>query len=582
MTNYYKSVINSLPSHLQQFAVSQNYQRYTPRDHAVWRYIMRKNIAFLGKHAHPSYLDGLKKTGITVDKIPNIDEMNSCLGKISWRAVVVDGFIPPAAFMEFQFHKILVISAEMRTFAHILYTPAPDIVHEAAGHAPLIADEEYADYLQAFGECGTKAISSKQDFEIYEAIRYLSIIKEYPNASQQEIKQAEKDLENKIAANTVASEAAKLSRLHWWTVEYGLYGTPENFSIYGAGLLSSVGESQACLKPKVKKIPLSVDCVNQNYDITTMQPQLYVNRNWRHLKDVLNEFSQTMSYKTGGLNSLQLALESENVATIVLSSGLQVSGRLVNIESENKQDVSYFQTKGNTAMAFDNQELPGHGIEYHQDGFGSPVGRLKNAQKLLEDFSDTELERLNIKRGLSAQLNYDSGITVSGKVKSVLRKNNKVILISFSDCRVTSHKDEVLFRPDWGIFDLAVGERVVSVYSGTADKSKFNVFPEKSEKKAMTVKHSKKMKELFQLYGHIRNFRTSETVTQKNLQKIYSGVKNQFSDDWLIKLELLELANLVDNKSGITVNLVRDLEKQKKFSDEHYNLIDSGLELLNG
>ena len=116
----------------------------------------------------------------------------------------------------------------------------------------------------------------------------------------------------------VASEAAKLSRLHWWTVEYGLYGTPEDFSIYGAGLLSSVGESQACLKPEVKKIPLSVDCVNQNYDITTMQPQLYVNRDWKHLKDVLNEFSQTMSYKTGGLNSLQLALESENVATFVL------------------------------------------------------------------------------------------------------------------------------------------------------------------------------------------------------------------------------------------------------------------------
>ena len=296
MTNFYQSIIASLPNHLRHFAVSQNYEKYTAQDHAVWRYIMRKNLDFLGNHAHPAYLDGLEKTGITIEKIPNIDEMNSCLEKIGWRAIIVDGFIPPAAFMEFQALKILVISAEMRSFEHILYTPAPDIVHEAAGHAPIIADEEYAEYLQQFGEYGSKAMSSKADFDIYEAIRYLSIIKEYPNATKEEIEKAENNLELKIAANTIPSESTKLSRLHWWTVEYGLYGTPDNFSIYGAGLLSSVGEGQHCLKPQVKKIPLTLDCVNQNYDITTMQPQLYVNRDWQHLKDVLSEYAETMSF----------------------------------------------------------------------------------------------------------------------------------------------------------------------------------------------------------------------------------------------------------------------------------------------
>jgi len=247
MTDFYQSIIASLPNHLKHFAVSQNYEKYTAQDHAVWRYIMLKNLDFLGNYAHPAYLDGLQKTGITIDKIPDIDKMNSCLEKIGWRAIVVDGFIPPAAFMEFQASKILVISAEMRTFGHILYTPAPDIVHEAAGHAPIIADEEYAEYLQQFGEYGSKAMSSKADFDIYEAIRYLSIIKEYPDATKKEIKKAEKDLDLKITANTTPSESTKLSRLHWWTVEYGLFGTPDNFSIYGAGLLSSVGESQHCL-----------------------------------------------------------------------------------------------------------------------------------------------------------------------------------------------------------------------------------------------------------------------------------------------------------------------------------------------
>ena len=76
--------------------------------------------------------------------------MNDILGKIGWGAVAVDGFIPPAAFMEFQAYKVLVIACDMRQMHHIEYTPAPDIVHEAAGHAPIIVDREYSDLSAAF------------------------------------------------------------------------------------------------------------------------------------------------------------------------------------------------------------------------------------------------------------------------------------------------------------------------------------------------------------------------------------------------------------------------------------------------
>src|SRR5690606_21097297 len=100
-------VIRSIPSYLRQFVVRQHYDRYTPQDHAVWRYVMRRNVDFLGQHAHPAYLDGLRKTGIGLDRIPDIDHMNAALAKIGWKAVVVDGFVPPAAFMEFQAHRIL-------------------------------------------------------------------------------------------------------------------------------------------------------------------------------------------------------------------------------------------------------------------------------------------------------------------------------------------------------------------------------------------------------------------------------------------------------------------------------------------
>ena len=106
---------------------------------------MRQNIFFLKEYAHKVYFQGLLDTGISFERIPRIQEMNDILGKIGWGAVAVDGFIPPAAFMEFQAYKVLVIACDMRQIHHIEYTPAPDIVHEAAGHAPIIVDREYSE-----------------------------------------------------------------------------------------------------------------------------------------------------------------------------------------------------------------------------------------------------------------------------------------------------------------------------------------------------------------------------------------------------------------------------------------------------
>src|SRR6187551_1449397 len=318
--------VASLPKHLLQFAVDQRYDEYTPVDHAVWRFIMRQNIFFLKEYAHKLYFQGLLDTGISFDRIPRIEEMNEILGKIGWGGVAVDGFIPPAAFMEFQAYRVLVIACDMRQINHIEYTPAPDIVHEAAGHAPIIVDREYSNYLQRFGEVGAKAMSSKKDFELYQAIRHLSILKERPNADPKEVDEATKLVEHRQKTLGTPSEMALLSRLHWWTVEYGLIGAFENPKIYGAGLLSSIGESVSCLEPNVKKLAYSIDAANQPFDITTKQPQLFVCRDFQHLTEVLEEFAGRMAFRVGGLEGIRKALDARNTATCEYSSGLQVSG----------------------------------------------------------------------------------------------------------------------------------------------------------------------------------------------------------------------------------------------------------------
>src|SRR6266702_2539622 len=491
--SYDNTAVASCPKHLLQFAVDQRYDDYTSVDHAVWRFIMRQNIFFLKEYAHKVYFQGLLNTGISFDRIPRIQEMNDILAKIGWGAVAVDGFIPPAAFMEFQAYKVLVIACDMRQIHHIEYTPAPDIVHEAAGHAPIIVDREYSEYLQRFGEVGAKAMSSKKDFELYQAIRHLSILKERPNADPKEVDEATKLVEHRQKTLGEPSEMALLSRLHWWTVEYGLIGTLENPKIYGAGLLSSIGESVSCLEPEVKKIPYSIDAANMPFDITTKQPQLFVCRDFQHLKDVLEEFASKMAYQVGGLEGINKAIECNNAATCEYSSGLQVSGVFNEVITDENNSPIYLRTTGKTALAFGDKELQGHGVDYHKEGFGSPIGKWKQTE---------------IVEGKKAKLEFESGVIVDGKIDKLLRRDGKLLLITFSNCRA-KYGDRVLFNPDWGTYDMAVGERITSVFNGAADKDAYNQVALVPKERTIKVPSDAKRKRLENLYAQVRKIRES-------------------------------------------------------------------------
>src|SRR5947209_301784 len=330
--------------------------------------------------------------------------------------------------MEFQAYNVLVIACDMRQIHHIEYTPAPDIVHEAAGHAPIIVDREYSNYLQRFGEVGAKAMQSKKDFELYQAIRHLSILKEQPNSDADEVAEATREVERRFANLGKPSEMALLSRLHWWTVEYGLIGTLENPKIYGAGLLSSIGESVSCLEPEVKKIPYSIDAMNQPFDITTKQPQLFVCRDFQHLKDVLEEFASRMAYQVGGLEGINKAIECNNVATCEYSSGLQVSGVFAEVITDTRNSPIYLRTTSKSALAFKNKEIAGHSIDYHKEGFSSPVGKWKQSSKSPESLNADELRKLGVVEGKKTKLEFASGVTVEGKVDKILRRDGKLLL----------------------------------------------------------------------------------------------------------------------------------------------------------
>jgi phenylalanine-4-hydroxylase len=558
------ATVAATPKHLLQFAVDQRYDDYTPVDHAVWRFIMRQNIFFLKEYAHKVYFQGLLDTGISFERIPRIQEMNDILAKIGWGAVAVDGFIPPAAFMEFQAYKVLVIACDMRQIHHIEYTPAPDIVHEAAGHAPIIVDREYSRYLQRFGEVGAKAMSSKKDFELYEAIRHLSILKEQPNSDPKEIEEATKLVEHRQKTLGEPSEMALLSRLHWWTVEYGLIGTLENPKIYGAGLLSSIGESVSCLEPHVKKIPYSIEAVKTPFDITTKQPQLFVCQDFKHLADVLEEFASKMAYQVGGLEGINKAIECNNSATCEYSSGLQVSGVFIEVITDDKNSPIYLRTTGKSALAFKHRELAGHGIDYHKDGFGSPIGNWRQTE---------------VAEGKKAKLEFDSGIVVEGKVDKILRRDGKLLLITFSNCRA-KHGDRVLFDPDWGTYDMAVGERITSVFNGAADKDAYNQVALVPKERTIKVPSDAKRKRLENLYAQVRKIRGSKTGYER-LGEIWETQQAEHPADWLLSMEIFEILDTTDQQPELKARIEKFLDETKAKTKDLSTLISWGFRLVD-
>jgi phenylalanine-4-hydroxylase len=570
--------VAALPKHLRQYIVDQHYEHYTPIDQAIWRYVMRQNYSYLKDVAYYPYIPGLEKAGLTIDHIPDLQEMNDALAKIGWGAVTVDGFIPPAAFMEYQAYRVLVIAADIRQLKHIEYTPAPDIIHESAGHAPIIADPDYHQYLSYFGSIGAKAMYSAQDYELYEAIRALSILKEMPDADPQEIKNAEDQVAYWQQNMGEPSEMALLSRLHWWTVEYGLIGTLDNPKIYGAGLLSSIGESSTCMQPDVKKIIYTSDAVNYSYDITQPQQQLFVTPTFQNLIDVLEQFADQMSFRIGGSYGLQKAVASNNTCTVVYSSGLQVSGTLSDFTNYRGQP-SFLKITGPAALAYDDKQLTGHGKDYHKDGFSSPVGLLKNMEKPLEDLTTYELARVGISIGNKTQLHFESGITLQGIVKSILSANGKNQLITFDDCTIIGANGELLFNPTWGVYDMAVGERIVSVYSGAADKSTFEELAYKPKTSTYHPQYSQRMLTLHDLYQQVRDCRGNSKACNK-LPETWKQVQQNYPEDWLCPLEILEVLTGENTEQGLAARIEAHLRAKAIAEPELNKLISDGLHLI--
>jgi len=571
--------VKRLPEHLRKYVVDQEDDRYTPVDHALWRYVMRQNYSYLKDTAYYPYIPGLKKAGLTIEKIPSLQEINDALAAIGWGAVTVDGFIPPAAFMEYQAWRVLVIAVDIRTLEHIEYTPAPDIIHESAGHAPIISDVHYNRFLSHLGAVGTKAMFSRQDHELYEAIRSLSILKETHGADPKSVAAAEEWLAHCQQHMGAPSEMALLSRLQWWTVEYGLIGSLEDPKIYGAGLLSSIGESTSCMRPDVKKIPYTLDAVHYPYDITKPQPQLFVTPTFENLLEVLHQFESSMAGSTGGASGLQKAMASEQICTVVLDHGLQVCGVVASF-LEDDDGVRWIMTQGPTALCQKDKALPGLGVEAFPEGCHILLGQWKDSRAGLHQLDETALAARGITPGPDRRCALSNGITLEGDIHQLAFQGQQLERIEFAAVDILQPDGKVLHARQQGRLNLIVGSAIPSVFCGAADKSLFDDGLHLSHKKTQKPIYSEQDLQYHQAFATIRSVREGMRGRQE-LYGTWEIIREQFPNDWLWAMELAEITAGEETDKSLHQDVRRHLANKITSSPQYEKLIKDGLSIID-
>ncbi|MBK6726449.1 MAG: phenylalanine 4-monooxygenase [Xanthomonadales bacterium] len=217
--------------------VEQPWARYSEADHAVWGQLFRRQREILRDRACPEFLASIDALGMDDAQIPKFDDINRLLLEATgWKLIAVEGLLPELTFFEHLAAREFPVTWWIRRADQIDYIAEPDLFHDLFGHVPLLMNPVFADYMQAYGAGG-------------------------------------------VRASTFGNEPlANLTRLYWYSVEFGLISTPQGLRIYGAGILSSKGESIHCLESEVpNRIGFDVQRVMQTrYRIDSFQKTYFV------------------------------------------------------------------------------------------------------------------------------------------------------------------------------------------------------------------------------------------------------------------------------------------------------------------
>ena len=277
--------------------VDQRHAAYTPAAHEVWREVLARNAALIaqyGARMHPAYAKGMQDLALP-NRVPRIEELNERLTATGWRTVCVDGYIPSSAYVGLMSESIFPISRTVRRAEHIDFAPEPDLVHDVLGHLPMLFCADYRAYLQRLATVMSGADSNGLDDEFFATVRSLAATRSRTGSLPCEIEEADARMQQvirRIRENT--SELTHLRRLYVWSVEFGLLGSSDNFSIHGAALLSSPAEFRTVCAGTPTLRLFGMDVIDRENAFSDVLNQYFVARDFAHLEEVLSSYEQRM------------------------------------------------------------------------------------------------------------------------------------------------------------------------------------------------------------------------------------------------------------------------------------------------
>ncbi|MES1972046.1 MAG: phenylalanine 4-monooxygenase [Pseudomonadota bacterium] len=267
------------------WTIPQDWQRYTPAEHAMWDRLFERQAKLLPGRVAPEFLEGLEVLRMSKPGIPDFEELSDRLMKATgWQVVAVPGLIPDDVFFDHLANRRFVSGNFIRTPEQVDYLQEPDIFHDVFGHVPLLANPVFADYMQAYGQGGQRAAG-------------LGVI-------------------------------TNLSRLYWYTVEFGLIRNGGDLNIYGAGIVSSYGETLFALDdPSPNRL---------GFDLTRLMRTKYRIDDYQQAYFVIDSFEdllrQTLDTDFGPLYAGLAGLPDIEIETIlpddrVITRGTQAYAR---------------------------------------------------------------------------------------------------------------------------------------------------------------------------------------------------------------------------------------------------------------
>ncbi|MBT5049885.1 MAG: phenylalanine 4-monooxygenase [Rhodospirillaceae bacterium] len=223
------------------YVIDQNWSTYTDADHAIWRDLFMRQSHLLPNRACNEFMAGLEGLGVAADQIPDFEALSAILMQATgWQIVAVPGLVPDDVFFRHLSERRFPATNWIRRRDQMDYLQEPDVFHDVFGHVPLLMNPVFADYLQAYGRGGLKALG--------------------------------------------LGALPLLARLYWYSVEFGLIKTEDGLRIYGSGIVSSFSETRYCLESNT---PLRL-----GFDLRRIMRTRYRIDNFQETYFVIDNFDQ--------------------------------------------------------------------------------------------------------------------------------------------------------------------------------------------------------------------------------------------------------------------------------------------------